>query len=161
MNKKLLIALAATSGLFLFYYRQPIMNKATSLVNIENRLKFQPFFRQAENANGLPKGILESIAEQESNFSSDIISGKIKSSAGAVGLMQIIPKWHPNVNALDPVASINYAGSFLKSLYKSTGSWEKALASYNWGLDNVQKKGLANMPQETKNYVSNILSRIS
>ncbi len=46
----------------------------------------------------LPKNLLARVAYQESHFRPSIINGTQKSSKGAVGIMQIIPKWHPNVD---------------------------------------------------------------
>jgi hypothetical protein len=34
----------------------------------------------------------------------------------------------------------------------------KTLASYNWGLGNVQKKGMDNLPSETRNYVPKVMA---
>jgi len=123
--------------------------------------KYDIYFRQAELINNLPPGLLSRIAYQESRFRDDIIFGKTKSSAGAIGIMQIIPKFHPGVDPYDPVASIYYAGGFLKRLYNRFGDWKKVLAGYNWGEGNVERKGIDNAPLETKNYVAQISSDIN
>lgn len=124
---------------------------------------FEAAFKAAEQKHGLPNNLLARMAEQESHFKPDIIDGSIQSPAGAIGLMQIIPRWHPNVNPLDPFASIEYAGDYIKRLYKRFGSWNKALAAYNWGQGNLDKwlRGeKEHMPLETQNYVREILSDI-
>ena len=120
-------------------------------------------FSRAERKYALPKNLLARVAWQESRFRDDIISGKTKSSAGAVGIMQIIPRWHPTVNPWDPIASIDYAGSYLRSLFNQFGTWDKALAGYNWGPGNVRKaigdlgtQWLTLAPRETRNYVKEI-----
>jgi len=122
----------------------------------DNGKKYDVYFRQAELINNLPPGLLSRIAYQESRFREDIITGATKSSAGAVGLMQIVPKWHPDVNPLDPIASINYAGEYMARLYNRFGDWKTALAAYNWGQGNVARKGINRLPQETANYVRDI-----
>lgn len=137
-----------------FLSRKPVLKLA-------NQIKFQPYFRNAEKANRLPAGLLEAIAKVESNFRDDIINGQTISPAGAVGLMQIIPKWHPGINPLDPIASINYAGKYVRELYNKTGSWKAAVAAYNWGIGNVQRYGINNLPTETRNYISKVFSEIS
>lgn len=116
----------------------------------------------AEAANGIPPYLLARLAWQESRFREDIVSGKTKSSAGAVGIMQIVPKWHPDVNPYDAKASIAYAGKYLKSLYNQFGTWELALKAYNWGQGNVKKwlAGQAVQPTETKNYSAQILADV-
>ena len=117
----------------------------------------------AENKYGLPPLLLARLLYQESRYRPDIISGQVKSSAGAVGIAQIVPRWHPDVNPLDPFASINYAAKYLKSLYNQFGSWAKALAAYNFGPSNVARylKGeISSLPLETQNYVKEITSDV-
>lgn len=122
----------------------------------------------AEYLNGIPSGLLGRLLYQESRFRTDIISGDTKSSAGAVGIAQIVPRWHPDVDPTDPKASISYAGRYLAKLKKHFGSWETALAAYNWGWGNVtnakQEYGsnwLSHAPTETQNYVSQIWGDIA
>lgn len=112
--------------------------------------------RNAETTNGLPHDLLARLLYQESRFRPDIISGATKSPAGAIGIAQIVPKWHPNVNPLDPVASIKYAGQFLAQLKKQLGTWDKAVAGYNTGAGNVQKAiaKASNTADDWLNYVA-------
>lgn len=112
----------------------------------------------AETANGLPSGLLARLLYQESRYRPEIINGTVKSRAGAVGIAQIIPRWHPGVNPLDPLASIDYAAAYLAKLYRQFGAWPLALAAYNWGPGNVAKNGLTGAPTETRNYWSQILA---
>lgn len=117
----------------------------------------------ASNQYGLPMNLLARVAMQESSFNPDIINGKIKSPAGAVGIMQIVPKWHPGVNPTDPEESIYYAAKFLKSLYKQFGNWKDALSAYNWGSGNLTKfkaGTIKTMPKETVNYYTQILKDV-
>lgn len=111
---------------------------------------------RAERKHGIPHNLLTRVAYQESRFRDDIISGETTSSAGAVGIMQIVPRWHPDVNPLDVSAAIDYAGGYLASLKKQVGSWEMALAAYNWGIGNLQRQGWQNAPAETRQYVQQI-----
>lgn len=123
-----------------------------------NAARFIPALHTAEDANDIPRDLLARVAFQESHFRDDIISGKVRSAAGAAGLMQLIPKWHPDVDALDPYASIAYAGQYLGSLFRQFGSWKLALAAYNWGPTNVSinlnRPGM--WPQETIDYIAQI-----
>tara|TARA_R110001583_G_scaffold4770_1_gene27079 strand:- start:1567 stop:2055 length:489 start_codon:yes stop_codon:yes gene_type:complete len=118
---------------------------------------------KAEYLNGMPRYLLARLLYQESRYRWDIISGETKSSAGAVGIAQIVPKWHPNVNPLNVSESIHYAAKYLTKLKNQFGDWETALAAYNWGMGNVNNamksngyKWLASAPTETQNYVSEI-----
>lgn len=136
-----------------------------------NGEKFRPLFDAAERANGIPHGLLFRLAYQESRFREDIITGKVRSSAGALGIVQIIPKWHPSIDkgdaaadekaALDPNRAIPYAAKYLALLKKQFGSWELALAAYNFGPGNVSKTPQAKWPLETKNYVAQITADIN
>lgn len=108
-------------------------------------------FAAAERHHNLPTGLLTRMAKQESNY-----DPKAVSPAGAIGLMQIIPKWHPNVNPWNPVESIWYAGGYVRQLREQFGSWEMALAAYNWGPGNLERQGFDQAPRETRNYVAQI-----
>lgn len=123
---------------------------------------YAPLLAAAEVRHKIPSGMLARLAWQESRFRADIISGKTVSSAGAMGIMQIVPKWHPGVDPLNPASAINYAGGYLASLYRQFGRWDYALKAYNWGPGNVQSwlRGQKSEPTETRLYSSQILSDI-
>ena len=126
--------------------------------NSEKSYDSVPFgnvFQEAEVHYGLPRFLLVEVARAESNFNPQAQSNK-----GAQGIMQIVPRWHPDVNPFDPVASIWYAAKYLTILYANTGSWRLALAAYNWGIGNLKEFGIANAPKETKNYVAKITSNL-
>lgn len=112
--------------------------------------------RTAERKHGLPHNLLARVLYQESRYRDDIINGEVLSSAGAVGIAQIVPRWHPDVDPLNVSAAIDYAGQYLAQLHRQFGSWPLALAAYNWGPGNVSTKGPASYPEETRNYVAQI-----
>lgn len=133
----------------------------------ENEKKYAPVIAAAEKNNGIPGGLLHRLIKEECHFRTDIITGAKKSPVGAVGIAQFMPPTakEMGINPLDPVASINAAAKYLVKQYKLTGSWDRAVASYNWGAGNVLKavkaKGsswLSSAPQETKNYVAAIIA---
>jgi soluble lytic murein transglycosylase-like protein len=122
----------------------------------------------AEYQNGMPKYLLARLLYQESRYRQDIITGEVKSSAGAVGIAQIVPRWHPTVNPLNVAESISYAAAYLTRLKNQFGDWKTALAAYNWGQGNVNLamkehgyKWLANAPTETQNYVKQIWADVA
>lgn len=121
---------------------------------------YLPAIKAAESRYNLPVNLLARLLYQESHYRADIISGKVKSSTGAAGIAQFMPETARQfgINPLNTDQSIDAAGRYLNQLYNSLGSWDKALAGYNWGQGNVKKKGLINAPQETRLYVSQILS---
>lgn len=119
-------------------------------------------FSSAGAQHGLPVGLLEAVAYRESRFRQDIIDGRTRSSAGAVGIMQIIPRWHPEIGeagALNPQIAIPHAAGFLSRLQRKFGSWSLALAAYNWGEGNLAKwqtGTIKSWPAETSAYVEEI-----
>ncbi len=126
-------------------------------------LKYKEYFDAATKKYNLPENFLARIAWQESRFRDDIISGQLKSSAGAVGIMQIVPRWHPDVDPLNVPEAIDYAAKYLSNLYKKYGSWSKAIAAYNWGPGNMDKflRGdIAAMPKETRDYIKGVVGDV-
>lgn len=112
---------------------------------------------------GIPPNVLARLLYQECRWRNDIITGRLKSPAGAVGIAQFMPataaEW--GVNPLDPASSIDGAGRYLASLYRRFGNWSEALAAYNWGMGNVQRKGLSMAPAETRAYYTQILADVN
>lgn len=108
--------------------------------------------QKAAKANGIDPAILTGILEVESSWRDDIIYGRTKSAAGARGIAQIMPEYHPGVNYDDPVASINYAAKHLKGLIAATGGdVNKAIQAYNAGLGGIGKS------QENRDYLPKVL----
>lgn len=114
-------------------------------------------------ASGIPPDVLYRLLYQESRFRPDIISGKVTSPTGAMGIAQFMPatarEWlGSEAAALDPNIAIPGAARYLAYLRKYfNGDLTKAVASYNWGMGNVSNRGLDKAPKETRNYVSAIL----
>ncbi|HBZ7775315.1 TPA: lytic transglycosylase domain-containing protein [Klebsiella pneumoniae] len=116
-------------------------------------------FGALEGKYGLPAGLLSSVAATESG--GDPFA---ESKAGAKGLFQFMPGTATDMglkgrDVFDPHKSADAAGRYLRFLLDATGGdLEKTLASYNWGLGNVQKKGMDNLPSETRNYVPKVMA---
>ncbi|QWD77270.1 transglycosylase SLT domain-containing protein [Polynucleobacter sp. MWH-Svant-W18] len=103
-----------------------------------------------------------------------------KSNAKAVGLWQFMPatgkdfRLTQNVfrdERRDVVQSTDAALDYLQRLNNQFGSWELALAAYNWGAGNIvkaQKRNIAaglptdyeslTLPRETRNYVPKLMA---
>lgn len=113
---------------------------------------------EAEKKYGIPAGVLTNIANTESHFRPDIISGQTKSKVGATGLMQLRPQYFPGAGK-DPHADIETAAKYLQQLYQQFGDWTKAVAAFNDGPGNVKKiiDGQKALPQETANYIKSVL----
>jgi soluble lytic murein transglycosylase-like protein len=120
-------------------------------------------FRAASLRHGVPELLLLRVAQQESAFRQDIITGRLSSAAGAQGIMQIVPRWHPGVDPLNVPEAVDYAAGYLKQLHNRFGTWAQALAAYNWGqgnLDKYKSKQIENIPAETANYVASIMADV-
>lgn len=121
----------------------------------------EPTLNKLEGLYQLPAGLLKSVAITESAGNPLAQSG-----AGAKGLFQFMDPTARDMglsgnDVFDPVKSAQAAAKYLSQLMKMNGGdLEKTLASYNWGVGNVQKHGMALMPQETRNYVPKVLSNM-
>ena len=121
----------------------------------------------AEGRYSIPRNLLARLLWQESHFQPAVISGQVVSSAGAVGIAQLIPRYFPGVDPRDPTASIWAAADYLASLKSRFGSWPLALAAYDWGPGNLQSaidRAGAEWPMlapaETNRYVSDITADV-
>ncbi|HBW1146229.1 TPA: lytic transglycosylase domain-containing protein [Klebsiella pneumoniae] len=116
-------------------------------------------FGTLEGKYGLPTGLLYSVAAAESGGDPFAVSGD-----GAKGLFQFMPGTAKDVglkgrDVFDPHKSAEAAAKYLRYLNDATGgNIEETLAAYNWGLGNVQKKGMDNLPAETRNYVPKVMA---
>ena len=157
MNKGGWVAVAALGAVALYFMTKQKWTPPAAA---------QPYLADimaAEYQNGMPKYLLARLLYQESRYRKDIITGEVKSSAGAVGIAQIVPKWHPDAEPENPTKSIYYAANYLTKLKNRFGDWQTALAAYNWGQGNVNNamkargyEWLSYAPKETQNYVSEI-----
>ncbi len=122
---------------------------------------YVPLLNAAEDKYGIPPDLLARIAYQESHFRQDIISGAKKSSAGAVGLMQLMPQYFPGAGQ-SPTADIATAAQLLVSLFNRFQDWQLAVAAYNYGGGNVNKylNGTGTLPAETVNYVNGVFADV-
>lgn len=117
-----------------------------------------PYLRDfyiAEYTYDIPDNLLISLARAESGFQQDVIECKVDGPTGDKGIMQIVPKWHPDAEPCDPRAAIDYAGKYMRWLRKSTGSWLTAIAAYNYGIGNAMKSKI--MPMRIRKYVRRVV----
>jgi len=123
---------------------------------------YLPTIAQDEIAFNIPANLLARIAYQECRWRPEVISGEVKSPAGAVGMFQLMPQFFPNAGRSWEDDSVT-AADYLSSLYKRFGDWQYAVAAYNWGPGNVhryQADPLIGLPEETKNYVVNVFTDV-
>lgn len=107
-----------------------------------------------EQQYGLPRGILAAQQQTESNFNPAAVS-----PAGAQGIAQFMPATAKQygIDPLDPMQASDGEARMMADLSrKYGGDMKSALAAYNWGQGNVDRKGLTNAPPETQNYVAKV-----
>jgi len=112
--------------------------------------------QQSATKYNLDPVLLAAVVQQESSGNPNAVS-----SAGAQGLMQLMPstaKMLGVTDPLDPTQSLDGGARYLSQLLNQYGgSVPLALAAYNAGPGNVQKyNGIPPFP-ETQNYVTNIM----
>lgn len=89
-----------------------------------------PVLNATEVKYGIPTDLLARLAYEESRFRADIISGAVKSFAGAVGIIQLLPEYFYGAG-IDPARDIDIAGKYLSKLDSQFHDWQVALAAYN------------------------------
>lgn len=75
------------------------------------------------------------------------------SPAGAVGIAQIVPRWHPTAKPNNPRLALDYAAKLMASSVRKYGNYRDALSVYNSGRPWAEGRNIS----ETRNYVSKIM----
>jgi len=113
-------------------------------------------FEKAAEAYGVPVNLLRAVAKAESGFDPDAVS-----SAGAQGVMQLMPGTARGLGVSDPFdAEQNIMGGakYLSQLLRQfNGDTTLAVAAYNAGPGSVTKYGGVPPYAETQNYVQKVL----
>jgi len=115
---------------------------------------------EASNKHGVPFPLLKALIKTESDFNPMAIS-----SAGARGLMQLMPENIKTLNIknpFDPRENIMGGTRFLKQLIdRFKGKLPLALAAYNAGPGVVEKYQRVPPFQETENFVEQVMKYYS
>ena len=116
--------------------------------------------KTAAGKNGIKPDLLRAVMRQESGFRPCAIS-----TAGAMGLMQIMPQTADDLrldDPFDPDANVDAGARYLKQLLtRYNGDRALALGAYNAGPAAVEKSGGIPPISETIDYVSRILAAVS
>ncbi|MEW6173105.1 MAG: lytic transglycosylase domain-containing protein [Bacillota bacterium] len=114
-------------------------------------------FASAASRFGLRPELLKAVAQAESDFNPRAVS-----SAGAQGIMQLMPGTSRSLGVrdpFDPVENIFAGAAYLRSLLDRFGGNETlALAAYNAGPGAVARYGGIPPYRETQAYVNRVLS---
>lgn len=113
--------------------------------------------QEASDKYDVPKSLVEAVVAQESSMNPYAVS-----SAGAMGLMQLMPATAHSLgvtNPFNPNQNVMAGTKYLSELlHRYHGSEKLALAAYNAGPTVVDKyKGIPPYP-ETQHYVQSVLA---
>jgi soluble lytic murein transglycosylase-like protein len=110
---------------------------------------------RAAERYGVDPALVKAVIKAESDF-----DPSVESRAGAQGLMQLMPGTARDLGVsdpFDPEQNVMGGTRYLKQLLsKYDGDLDKTLAAYNWGPGNVDRKGIAVLPEETHTYLSRV-----
>jgi hypothetical protein len=121
------------------------------------RAEIDRLIQAAAKKHGVDPALVKAVVQAESNFDPGSTS-----SVGAMGLMQLMPATASELgvtNAYDARQNVDGGTRYLKRLLvKYNGDVKRALAAYNWGQGNVDRKGTTRLPSETRTYVRRVMN---
>ncbi|MBF0554354.1 MAG: lytic transglycosylase domain-containing protein [Nitrospirae bacterium] len=116
--------------------------------------KYESYINESASNYGLDPALIKAVIVAESGGNSNA-----RSRSGAAGLMQLMPSTAAGLgvaNTYDPRQNIAGGSRYLRQLLdKYDGNVHQALAAYNWGMGNLDRRP-DKMPQQTKNYVAKV-----
>jgi hypothetical protein len=128
--------------------------------------RWDPVIAEAARKVGIPEKYVRAVMRMESGGRTMLAENRpIKSSAGAIGLMQLMPRTYAEMraqlglgaDAFNPHDNVLAGAAYLRQLYKRYG-YPAMFAAYNAGpgyLEDHLYRGRA-LPDETKHYVKGV-----
>ena len=123
-----------------------------------------PYIREASERYGVPEQWIREVMRQESDGQEQVVS-----SAGAMGLMQIMPDTFDELrqrhalggDPFEPHDNIMAGAAYIREMYDRYGA-PGFLAAYNAGPYRLEGylSGSDSLPNETVNYVASIAPRL-
>ncbi len=118
-----------------------------------------PIIAKASRRYGVDTSLIKAVIKAESNFNPQAVS-----HAGARGLMQLMPATARSLgvnDSFDPEQNVMAGTRFLGDLLQRyNGDLDSALAAYNWGPGNVDKRP-DRLPRETRDYLVKVKQHYS
>jgi len=168
-NTAVIISLIIISVLLGYFYSKI----STALEKNSHPIKYEAIVEKYSDLFNVPRELIYGVIKAESGFRSDAVS-----SAGAVGLMQIMPETFEDIakrlkeesnpdSVYAPETNIRYGTFYLRYLYDMFRDWDLAIIAYNAGLGRVSewlndpeiiKDGeIVYIPiEETRNYLKRV-----
>ncbi|MBR1741516.1 MAG: lytic transglycosylase domain-containing protein [Lachnospiraceae bacterium] len=119
------------------------------------KTKYDTYFKEAAEKYGVSESLLKAIAKAESDFSPNEVS-----SAGAIGIMQLMPETAKSLGVTDPYDPrqniLGGAKCIAQKLKEFNGDIRLALAAYNAGSGAVKRNG--GVPSYCTKYVNRVIS---
>lgn len=129
----------------------PLKSVSTSLKADRGGQWLDPLIEKASRRYGVDAGLIKAVIKAESGFNPNAVS-----HAGAQGLMQLMPGTARSLgvtDSFDPEQNVMGGTKFLRDLLnRYNGDVDSALAAYNWGPGNVDKRP-DRLPRETRDYL--------
>ena len=141
------------------------MRYQTRLADFEVRRVAETIVEEAERL-GLKLDLVLAVIHTESGF-----HNFARSAVGALGLMQIMPdtgemlarklnlQWQGPETLFDPVINVRLGTHYLAYLHEKYGSWDRALAAYNWGPRHIDRRLRAGSPLPAR-YVATVTAHL-
>ena len=134
----------------------PVVTLHAPKVSAAKRKKYHSDIQKAARRHKLDPLLVHAVITIESAYNSRAVS-----SAGAMGLMQLMPETAARfgvTDPFDPIANINAGARYLRILLNRFGTIQLALASYHAGEGRVQR-GRRTIPRitSTNKYVINVI----
>lgn len=136
---------------------------ATDVSNLTVDERIENAVQLYSNKYGVDSNLVKAIIKTESNFDPNVVS-----SAGAKGLMQLMPENCRDLGVEDPFnieQNIEGGVKHIKEyIDRYDGDIEMALMAYNGGPTRMMNRGVTSiddiykMPKETQNYVPKVMS---
>lgn len=133
---------------------------------MDRMARWEPYIAEASTRFGLPESWIAAVMRAESGGRTTLDGEPITSSAGAMGLMQIMPNTYAGLrerygfgpDAYDPHDNILAGAAYLRALYQRYG-YPDLFAAYNAGPGRFDSylSGQSPLPSETKSYLRRII----
>lgn len=134
----------------------PIQQMPEASINLQQSRDLDSLVEQASRKHGVEPALIRAVIRVESNGNPAAVS-----PVGAQGLMQLMPRTAQELGVsdpFDPAQNIMAGARYLRQLLdRYKGNKRLALAAYNWGMGNLEKRP-GSLPKETQDFVVRVES---